>query len=67
MKEDDGLHDDFDIENTVPAVLGAFILSNRRLKMIKFIRETTGFYKNNIYYTDTDSLYIEKKTLGCVS
>ena len=28
--------------------------------MNKFIRETNGFYKNNLYYTDTDSLYIEK-------
>ena len=29
--------------------------------MNKFIREKNGFYGNNIYYTDTDSLYIEKK------
>ena len=28
--------------------------------MNKFIREINGFYNNNIYYTDTDSLYIEK-------
>ena len=27
--------------------------------MNKFIREKNGFYENNIYYTDTDSLYIE--------
>ena len=26
-----------------------------------FIREINGFFNNNIYYTDTDSLYIEKK------
>ena len=61
MKKDDGLHEDFDIKNTLSAVLGAFILSNSRRNMIKFIRETNKFYKNNIYYTDTDSLYIEKK------
>ena len=29
--------------------------------MDNFIREINGFYKNNIYYTDTVSLYIEKK------
>ena len=29
--------------------------------MNNFIREIGGFYNINIYYTDTDSLYIEKK------
>ena len=29
--------------------------------MNNIIREIKGFYENNIYYTDTDSLYIEKK------
>ena len=61
MKKDDGLDDVCDIKNTLPAVLGAFILSNSRQIMNKFIREKNGFYKNNIYYTDTDSLYIEIK------
>ena len=42
-------------------VLGAFILANSRRIMNKFIREINGFYNNNIYYTDTDSLYIEKE------
>ena len=61
MKRDDGLDDDCDIKNTLPAVLGSFILANSRRIMNKFIREINGFYENNIYYTDTDSLYIEKK------
>ena len=61
MKKDDGLDDDCDIKNTLPAVLGAFILANSRRIMNKFIREVNGFYENNVYYTDTDSLYIEKK------
>ena len=61
MKRDDGLDDDCDVKNTLPAVLGAFILANSRRIMNKFIREINGFYENNIYYTDTDSLYIEKK------
>ena len=60
MKEDDGL-DDCDIKNTLPAVLGAFILSNTKRIMNKFIREINGFYNNSIYYGDTDSLYTEKK------
>ena len=61
MKKDDGLDDDCDIKNTLPAVMGAFVLGNSRRFMKKFIRELKGFYRNNIYYTDTDSLYIEKK------
>ena len=62
MKEDDGLDDDdCDIKNTLPAVLGAFILSNSKRIMNNFIREINGFYNNSIYYTDCDSLYIEKK------
>ena len=65
MKKDDGLDDDCDIKNTLSAVLGAFILGNSRRIMSKYIREINGFYKNSIYYGDTDSLYIEKK-LGCV-
>ena len=61
MKRDDGLDDDCDIKNTLPAVLGAFILANSRRTMNEFIREINGFYSNNIYYTDPDSLYLEKK------
>ena len=61
MKEDDGLDDDCDIENTLPAVLGALILINSKRIMNNFIREINGFYNNSIYYGDTDSLYIEKK------
>ena len=61
MKKDDGLDDVCDVKDTLPAVLGAFILANSRRNMGKFIREINGFYECNIYYTDTDSLYIEKK------
>ena len=60
-KKGDGLDDDCDIKNTLPAVLGAFILSNSKRIMNNFIREISGFYNNSIYYGDTDSLYIEKK------
>ena len=64
MKGDDGLDDDCDVKNTLPAVLGAFILSNSKRIMNNFIREINGFYNNSIYYTDCDSLYIEKKYWG---
>ena len=61
MKKDDGLDDDCDIKNTLPAVLGAFILSNSKRIMNNYIREINGFYNNSLYYGATDSLYIEKK------
>ena len=62
MKKDDGSDDDdCDIKNTLPAALGAFILSNTKRIMNNFIREINGFYNNSIYYTDCDSLYIGKK------
>ena len=62
LEKDDGLDDDgCDIEITSPAVLGAFILSNSKRILNNFIREINGFFNNNIYYTDCDSLYIEKK------
>ena len=49
MKKDDGLDDDdCDIKNTLPAVLGAFILSNSKRIMNNFIREINEFYKNTI-------------------
>ena len=60
MKKDDGLDGDCDIKNTLSTVLGAFVLRKSRRIMNNFIKEN-GFYENIIYYTDTDSLYIEKK------
>ena len=61
MEKDDGLDDDCDFKNTLPAHLGAFILSNSKRSLNNFIREMNGFYNNVIYYTDCDSLFIEKK------
>ena len=48
-KKDDGLDDNCDFENTIPAVLGAFILSISKRFMNNFIREINGFYNNSIY------------------
>ena len=43
MKKDDGLDDDCDIKNTLPAVLGAFILSNSKRIMNNFLEKKMGF------------------------
>ena len=48
MKKDDGLDDDCDIKNTLPVVLGSFILSNSKRNMNNFIRETKGFHNSSI-------------------
>ena len=48
MKKDDGLDDDFDFKNTLPAVLEGFILSNSKRIMKKFIREINGLYNKSI-------------------
>ena len=49
MKKDDELDDDCDIKKTLPAVLGAFILSNSKRIMNNFIRQINGFYNISIY------------------
>ena len=50
------------IKNTLPAHLGDFILSNTKRVMNNFIRKIDGFYNNNnIYYSNNDSLHIERK------
>ncbi|ESO90766.1 hypothetical protein LOTGIDRAFT_163648 [Lottia gigantea] len=41
-----------------PSHLGSFVLSHSKKLMNNFIHVIDGFYKSEIYYTDTDSLYI---------
>ena len=41
---------------TLTSHLGAFISSNSKSIMNNFIREINGFYKNSIYYGDTDGV-----------
>ena len=47
--------------NTMPLQLGAFLLSNSKRIMKNFIHANNGFITNDVYYTDTNSLYIENK------
>ena len=46
---------------TKPLHLGAFVLSNSKRIMNNFIHAINGFYTNDVYCGDTDSLYIENK------
>ena len=61
MVDDAGLEDEIKKIITMPLHLGAFVLSNSKRIMNNFIHEINGFYTNDVYYTDTDSLYIENK------
>ena len=45
----------------MPLHLGAFVLSNSERTMNNFIHAIDGFCTNDVYFTDTDSLYIENK------
>ena len=61
MIDDAGLEDEVKKLNTMRLHLGAFVLSNSKRIMNNFIHAIDGFYTNDVYYTDTDSLYIENK------
>ena len=61
LKIDDGLGEKKNVKNILPSQLEAFILSNSEAIKNKFIREINEFYKKNIFYTYTASLYIEIK------
>ena len=55
--------DDFGLANkinTMPSHMGSYILSHSKRLMNEVIAHIDGFYKNNIYYSDTDSIYIHK-------
>ena len=61
MKDDEGPQDEVRKVNTLPLQLVVFILSNSKGIMNNFEHAIDGFYTNDVYYTDTDSLYIENK------
>ena len=61
MRKDDGLDCDNDVKITIPCHLGAFLLSKIKRIMNNLNRDFDGFYRMNINYTETDSLYKERK------
>ena len=61
LKDDGGLQVEVKKVNTMPLHLSAFVLSNSKRIMNNFIHEIDRFYRIDVYFTDTDSLYIENK------
>ena len=61
MFDDIGLEDEVKKLITMSLHLGALVLSNSKRLMNKFIHAINGFCTNDVYYTDTDCLYIENK------
>ena len=61
MKDDEGLEGEVKKVNTLPLQLVVFILSNSKRIINNFIHAVDGFYTNDVYYTDTDYLFIENK------
>ena len=61
MKDNEGLEDEVKKVNTLPSQLAVFILSNSIRIMNNFIHAINEFHSNDVFYTDTDSLYIENK------
>ena len=63
LEDDEGV-DDYDKTksiNSMPSYFSSFILSHSKRLMNDVIKQISGLYNNNIYYVDTDSLYIHKK------
>ena len=61
IKDDEGLQHEVKEVNTLPLQLAVFILLNSKRIMNNFKHAIGGFYTNDVYYTDFDSLYIENK------
>ena len=61
LKDDSGLEEEAKKVNTLPLQLAAFVLSNSKRILNNFIHAIDGFFTNDVYYTDTDSLYNESK------
>ena len=61
MIDDKDLGDEVKKLNTMLLHLGSFALSNSKRIMNSFIHAINGFHTNDVYYGDTDSLYIENK------
>ena len=64
MKKDDALDDDCDIKNTLPAVLGAFILGNSGRIMKNFITEKKTDFTKITYIIQIPIVSIYRKNIG---
>lgn len=53
-----------EIKHQAPTFIGLYILQQSRRIMNNFIHAIDGFRNNRVYYTDTDSLYIEQKYIN---
>ena len=61
-KQTNGFENTNDVKKNVPpSHLGAFILTIRKWFMNKCFPELNGFSNNKVFYSDTDSLQLEKK------
>ena len=61
MSDDVGLEDEVKKVTTMPLHLGASVFRNSERIMNNFIHGIIGFCTNDVYYEDTDSVYIENK------
>ena len=61
IKDDEGLLDEVKKLDTIPLHLGSFVLSKSKRYMNNFIHAINEFYTNDLYYEDTDSMYVENK------
>ena len=59
--DDKGLEVEVEKISNMPLHLGVFVLSNSKKIMNNFKNATDGFNTNDLYYSDTYSLYIENK------
>ena len=59
--DDSGLEDEVKKLNTMPLHLDAFVLSTSKRIVTNFIHAVNGFHTNDVYYTDTDSIYNANK------
>ena len=61
MVDDQRLEDEVKKLNTLVLHFGAFVILISKRSITNFMRANNGFYTNDVYYRDTDGLYIENK------
>ena len=61
MLDDKALEDEVKKLHTMPLHSGALVLINCKRIMNEFLHAIDGFYTNDFYYEDADSMYIENK------